>query len=126
MCDESFSINCSVQVPEEVDRGWFMFFVSLLDQLYWVMGAALGGILGSFIPFPTEGIDFVMTAMFVVIFLDRWLEEKQHITAVIGLLASFICLLVFGSGRFLIPAMACILGALTLLRKAIEKAGEFV
>lgn len=126
MCDESFSINCSVQVPEEVDRGWFMFFVSLLDQLYWVTGAALGGILGSFIPFPTEGIDFVMTAMFVVIFLDRWLEEKQHITAVIGLLASLICLLVFGSGRFLIPAMACILGALTLLRKAIEKAGEFV
>lgn len=124
MCDESFSINCSVEIPEGVDKGWFMFFVSLLNQSYWVTGALLGGILGNFIPFPTEGLDFVMTAMFVVIFLEQWLKEKQHITALIGVLASAACLLVFGADGFLIPAMVCILAFLTLLRKPIEKAGD--
>lgn len=125
MCDESFSINCSVEVPEGVDKGWFYFFVSLLDQSYWVTGALLGSILGNIIPFPTEGLDFVMTAMFVVIFLEQWLKEKQHITAAIGVLASTACLLVFGADSFLIPSMVCILTLLTLLRKPIEKAGDF-
>lgn len=125
MCDESFSINCSVDVPEGVDKGWFYFFVSLLDQSYWVTGALLGSLLGNIIPFPTDGLDFVMTAMFVVIFLDQWLKEKQHITACIGVLASAVCLLVFGADSFLIPSMVCILTLLTLLRKPIEKAGDF-
>lgn len=123
MCDESFSINCSVQVPEEVDRGWFYFFVSLLNQFYWVCGATLGGILGSFISFNTEGLEFVMTAMFVVIFMEQWKKEKKHYTALIGVLASAGCLLLFGAESFLIPAMICILCFLTVFRKPIEKAG---
>ena len=123
MCDESFSINCSVQVPEEVDRGWFYFFVSLLNQSYWVCGATLGGILGSFISFNTEGLEFVMTAMFVVIFMEQWKKEKKHYTALIGVLASAGCLLLFGAESFLIPAMICILCFLTVFRKPIEKAG---
>ena len=68
MCDETFSINCSAEIPEGIDRGWFYFFVTLLNQFYWVASATLGGVLGSFIHFNTEGLDFVMTAMFVVIF----------------------------------------------------------
>ena len=123
MCDESFSINCSVQVPENVDRGWFYFFVSLLNQSYWVCGATLGGILGSFISFNTEGLEFVMTAMFVVIFMEQWKKEKKHYTALIGVLASAGCLLLFGAESFLIPAMICILCFLTVFRKPIEKAG---
>ena len=67
MCDESFSINCSVNPPDGVDKGWFMFFVTILNQFYWVFGATIGGILGSVINFNIKGIDFVMTAMFVVI-----------------------------------------------------------
>ena len=123
MCDESFSINCSVQVPEDVDRGWFYFFVSLLNQFYWVSGATIGGILGSFISFNTEGLEFVMTAMFVVIFMEQWKKEKKHYTALIGVLASAGCLLLFGAESFLIPAMICILCFLTVFRKPIEKAG---
>lgn len=123
MCDESFSINCSVQVPEDVDCGWFYFFVSLLNQSYWVCGATLGGILGSFISFNTEGLEFVMTAMFVVIFMEQWKKEKKHYTALIGVLASAGCLLLFGAESFLIPAMICILCFLTVFRKPIEKAG---
>lgn len=123
MCDESFSINYSANIPKDIDRGWFMFFVTLLNQLYWVSGATIGGILGSFISFNTEGLDFVMTAMFVVIFLEQWLKEKKHYTALIGVFASVICLTVFGADSFLIPTMLTILCFLSFLRKPIEKAG---
>ncbi len=123
MCDESFSINCSADVPAGVDRGWFMFFVTLLNQLYWVTGATLGGLLGSLITFNTEGIEFVMTAMFVVIFLEQWLKEKQHYSSLIGVLASAACLIIFGAESFMLPTMVCILCLLSLFKKPIEKAG---
>ena len=122
MSDETFSITCSAEPPEGVDRGWFMFFITLLDQFYWVASAAMGAALGAVLPFSTEGVDFVMTAMFVVIFLNQWEKEKQHISALIGILVPLVCLVVFGSGSFLLPAMACILVLLLALRKPIEKA----
>ena len=121
MCDESFSINCSADVPNDVDRGWFYLFVTLLDHCYWVLGATLGGIFGTFIKFNTEGLDFVMTAMFVVIFLEQWLKEKNHLPSLIGLGISALSLAVFGSDSFLIPAMLAILLLLTLLRKPLQK-----
>ena len=71
MCDESFSINATVDVPKDIDKGLFMFFVTMLNQIYWVAGATIGGIFGSFIPFDTKRIEFVMTALFVVIFLEN-------------------------------------------------------
>lgn len=123
MCDESFSINYTAKIPEGVDRGWFMFFVTLLNHFYWFSGSTLGGILGSLITFDTKGLDFVMTAMFVVIFLEQWLKEKKHYTAWIGLLASVVCRLIFGADSFLIPSMLCILLCLTVFRSPIEKAG---
>lgn len=123
LCDEAFSINCTVDVPLGVDRGWFYFFVTLLNHSYWVMGATLGGLLGALIPTQLEGLDFVMTALLVVIFLDNWLKEASHISSVLGVGLSLICLLLFGSGNFMIPAMLLILGVLTLLQKPIEKSG---
>lgn len=123
MCDESFSINYTADIPEGVDRGWFMFFVTLLNQLYWVSGSTLGGIFGSFIHFNTEGLDFVMTAMFVVIFMEQWLKDKIHASQYVGLLVSLICLIIFGAGDFIIPAMIGILLILTMLRKPLEKRG---
>lgn len=126
MCDETFSINYTADIPPDVDRGWFMFFVTLLNQFYWVSGATIGGILGSLITFNTEGLDFVMTAMFVVIFLEQWLKEGKHFTAYIGLAASLLCLFWFGADSFLLPSMACIIAGLTFFRKPIEKAGGLV
>ena len=120
MSDETFSITCSAAPPEGVDRGWFMFFITLLDQLYWVASAGLGAVVGSVLPFSTEGVDFVMTAMFVVIFLNQWEKEKQHVSALIGLLVPLVCLVLFGAGSFLLPAMACILVLLVALRRPIE------
>lgn len=85
LCDETFSITCSADVPPEVDRGWFYLWVTVLDWCYWVAGAALGGLLGGLFPFDTKGLDFVMTAMFVVIFVDNLLKEKQHWSSLIGI-----------------------------------------
>lgn len=121
MCDETFSINCTAKVPDGVDEGWFMLWVSVLDWLYWVTGAAAGGIAGAHFRFDTQGLDFVMTAMFAVIFLEQLLKEKKHDTALIGLAASVLCLLLFGADKFLLPSMAAILALLTLLRAPIEK-----
>lgn len=121
MCDESFSINYTAEIPEDVDRGWFMFFVTLLNHFYWFFGATLGGLFGSLIHFNTEGLDFVMTAMFVVIFMEQWLKEKGHTSALLGLGLSFLCLLAFGAENFLLPSMLAILGVLTLLKKPMEE-----
>ena len=126
MCDESFSINYSSEIPKKVDRGWFMFFVTLLNQSYWVLGATIGGLIGSFVTFELKGLDFVMTALFVVIFLEQWLKEKKHYTALIGLFSSVLCLILFGVEDFLIPTMICIVGLLTVFKKPIEKAGGLI
>lgn len=119
LCDESFSINCTADVPDDVDSGWFYFFVTLLDQIYWVTGAALGSLAGTF--FSVEGLDFVMTALLTVIFIDNFLKEKSHIGSLIGVCAALLCLLVFGGDSFIIPAMLLILLALTVFRKPIEE-----
>jgi 4-azaleucine resistance transporter AzlC len=125
MCDETFSINCTAEIPGDCDRGWFYFFVTLLNQLYWVGGATLGGLLGNLITFDTKGLDFVMTAMFIVIFLEQWLKEKHHFSEWAGLASSAACLLIFGKDNFMIPAMICILLLLTAFRKPVgRKAGE--
>ena len=121
MCDESFSILCSTKPPKGVDKGWFMVFVTLLNQCYWVAGATLGGILGSFIPFNTQGIDFVMTALFAAIFIDQWKSQKNHLPALVGLAVPAVCLIVFGPDQFILPSMALILTVLSLLKKPLNK-----
>lgn len=121
MCDESFSINYTANIPKDVDKSWFMFFVTFLNHFYWVFGATLGGICGSLIKFNTKGLDFVMTAMFVVIFMEQWLKDKKHINSIIGIVVSVICLIAFGANNFIIPAMIGIIALLTLGRKTLDK-----
>ena len=122
LCDESFSINCAVDIPKNVDRGWFMFFVTFLNHCYWFVGAAIGGIFGSLVKFNTEGLEFVMTALFIVIFIEQWRKEKKHHSALIGLGLSTVSLIIFGGNHFIIPAMLMILTILTFLKKPLEKA----
>ena len=124
MCDETFSVNCSVDIPEGINKGWFMFFVTLLNQSYWVIGATLGSTFGSFITFNTTGLDFSMTAMFVVIMLEQWLKDKNHFSSVSGFAISVVCLLLFGKDSFIIPSMILILAVLTLFRKNLSREAE--
>lgn len=120
MCDESFSINYSAKIPEDVDKGWFMLFVTWLNRFYWVSGATIGGLVGSLLKFDTSGIGFVMTAMFVVIFLDQWLKEKSHASSLIGIGVSVLCLVIFGPDSFMLPTMAAIILILTAARKKLD------
>lgn len=124
MCDESFSINYTAEIPEGVDKGWFMFFVTFLNHMYWFTGATLGGIFGSLIHFNTEGLDFVMTAMFIVIFMEQWMKDKKHTSALLGIGLSLLCVLAFGAENFIIPAMAAIVAVLTACRKSLQTKEE--
>ena len=120
LTDETYSLVCS-GVPEGADRRWYYLLVSLLDQCYWVAGTALGVAAGALLPFDATGVDFAMTALFVTVFVDQWRSTRDHIPAVLGVLASLACLLLFGPERFLIPAMIVISLVLSLGRKQIEK-----
>ena len=120
MCDETFTVNCAVTPPEDVDKGWFMFFITLLNQIYWVSGATLGALLGYIIHFDASGIEFVMTALFVVMFINQWEETKEHTPALMGLGCSLLCLVIFGSSNFIIPAMILIVLCLSLCKGKLE------
>ena len=120
LTDETYSLVCSGDVPEGVDERGYFFLVSLFDQCYWIAGSLLGALIGSLIAFDTSGIDFAMTALFVVVFVEQWRSCKNHLSAMIGVGASVICLLVFGADSFIIPSMIAITALLTILRKKLE------
>ena len=120
-CDETFSIIHAAKAPEGVDKNWFMFFITLLNYIYWALGTALGGLLSSVISFNTNGLDFVLTALFVVIFVGQWKKVENRKPALIGLLSSIGCLIIFGPGSFIIPAMVTILVCLMLVRKKVTE-----
>ena len=124
LTDETFSVNLTAEPPQGVDRQWFMFFVTLLDHSYWVTGATMGGIFGSLIRFNAKGLDFVMTALLLVIFLNNWMNERHHLSSLIGLIVTAAARLVFSSSTFVIPAMLGIIGSLTLLRAPLERLSE--
>lgn len=123
LCDETFSIvfTAKRRLPKDVDRGWFMLWITWLNEGYWVLSALLGGLVGGMLPFDTTGLGFVMTAMFVVIFLEQWLHESCHATAMLGILAAGGSLALFGAQSFMVPAMVIILLALFLARRPLEQ-----
>lgn len=124
LTDETYSLTASVVPPEGVDKGWFYFFISILDHSYWICGCMIGALFGSMVNLNTKGVDFVMTALFIVIFTEQWLDNKDHRPALTGVLCSLICLIIFGADNFIIPAMISIMLILTLLRKKLEKRGD--
>lgn len=120
LTDETYSLVCSDKTDEPKKRHRYYFLVTLLDHTYWISGCTLGALLGAIIKFDVTGIDFVLTALFITIFVEQWLSTRDHLPAIIGVVASVICLVIFGSESFLIPAMLVITLALTLIRKREE------
>ena len=116
LTDETYSQVCSGDVPKGVDIKKYFFLVSLLNQLYWVSGSMMGSALGRVLNIDTDGIDFSMTALFLVVFTEQWRSTKDHRSAIAGVAASLICLLVFGMSSFLIPSMILITVLLTIVR----------
>ena len=120
LTDETYSLLCDKKTPPGDDPDRYRFFVSLFNQCYWVLGSVIGSLLGAVIPFSTEGIEFSMTALFIASFTEQWLSTKDHVPALTGLFCTLLCLVLFGSSRFLIPAMLLITLVLTLLRRREE------
>lgn len=117
LTDETYSIVCSdSEGINDNSRHSYYFWLSLFNQCYWVTGSVLGGVLGSVITFNTKGIDFSLTALFVTVFVEQWLSTKDHSSAIIGVVSSVLCLVIFGAESFLIPAMILITVSLTAFR----------
>lgn len=117
LTDETYSLVCSDEPEKSGDASAYYIYVSLFDYSYWVLGSVLGSLLGEVIPFSMEGIDFSLTALFLTVFVEQWLSTKNHLAALVGVGASVLCLLLFGSDKFLIPAMILIAVSLIILRK---------
>ena len=117
LTDETYSLLCDGKTPEGEDADKYRFLVSLFNHSYWVAGSVAGSLLGTVLPFSTEGIEFAMTALFLASFTEQWIENKDHIPAITGVVSTLLCLLVFGTESFLIPAMLLITLVLTLARK---------
>lgn len=109
MCDESFAINCSADIPKGIDKGWFMTFVTMLNQIYWVAGATIGGILGSSLNINTKGLDFALVALFTAIFVSQWQATENHTPAILGIAIPLLCLVLIGPQSFIPPAMLLLL-----------------
>ena len=116
MSDETFALTSSAKVPDGVDRGWYLLWITWLDETYWVIGATVGGLIGPFLTFDLRGLDFVLTAMFTAIFADNWLREQDHTSSVSGLMITGLCLILLGPDRFIIPSMVVILVFLTMIK----------
>lgn len=109
LCDETFSLVSSLEPPEHVERRDFYFWISLLDYSYWIIGTALGGLVGGLVPFDTTGMDFALTALFVVLFLEQWYHRENRPAGVVGILCAAAALALFGPDNLVIPAMFLIL-----------------
>lgn len=125
LTDETYSILCTAEPPEGVDRKSFYLCISILNHSYWIFGSVLGAVLGAVLPFSFRGAEFSMTALFVIIFVEQWQSNKNHIPAITGVVCSVICLIIFGADKFVIPALlmiiAIILGFSKDMNERVEK-----
>ena len=127
LTDETYSPLCSMARPSDfTDREWkaATFFTALFDQCYWVAGSVMGALMGELIRFDTTGIDFAMTALFVVICVDQWKAARTHIPAITGFICGALFLMLIRSSNFILPALAATVAFLLFLQKAVEKKME--
>lgn len=121
LCDETYAMLSRDEQPEGVNISAYRLLVTLFDQSAWVIGSFLGGWIGTMLNFDSTGIDFAMTALFTTVFVEQWINAKNHIPAVLGVAATLVCRILFGRDIFLIPAMVIIIAVLTVMRGRIEK-----
>lgn len=120
LTDETYSLLCSLKTPTNIDPNAMRLLVAVFDHSYWIFGSVIGAIIGGVLPFDSTGIDFAMTALFVVIFIEQWKSVKQHLPAFIGLGATLLMLVLFGASKFIMPALLLISVLLLAFRKTIE------
>lgn len=118
LTDETYSLVTQTEPPEGMKRHTYCFLVTLFDHIYWIIGCCLGSLAGAFLPISFEGVEFVLTALFVTMFVEQWLSHKDHFPAISGVMSTLLCLLIFGKDIFLIPSMVLIAILLTVIPKA--------
>ncbi len=121
LTDETYALLAGTTPPPDVKPKDFYFAIALLNQLYWVVGSVLGGVAGGLLAVDITGIDFAMTALFVVIAVDQWRSYRQHLPALLGLGVTLLFLLLLGQEQMLVPALAVIVLALLLLRPLLDR-----
>lgn len=121
LTDETYSLFFVTRIPPDVKEEHFLFAVAVLDQMYWIIGSGIGALLGNMIPVDTTGIDFAMTALFVVIMTEQWMEKKNRPSVVCGVVCGVLCLMSFGAENFILPTMLCIMAILLAGRRSFEK-----
>ena len=124
LTDETYSLLCTTNVPDDVEEDKFLFAISIMNQSYWVLGSAIGAIAGTVLPINSEGIDFAMTALFVVIFVEQWMDKKNRIPEMIGVAVAIVALIIFDASSFVLPAMLAIVALLFVGRKKLDKEEE--
>ena len=124
LTDETYSLVTQTKLPEDIDRTAYCFWVTLFDHCYWILGCTLGNLAGYLLPIDFTGVSFVLTALFVTMFVEQWLSVKDHGPALIGVFCTVVCLLIFGSELFLIPSMVAIAGILILRQKTGRRTGN--
>lgn len=124
LTDETYSLLCTTNVPDDVEEDKFLFAISIMNQSYWVLGSAIGAIAGTVLPINSEGIDFAMTALFVVIFVEQWMDKKKRIPEMIGVAVAIVALIIFDASSFVLPAMLAIVALLFVGRKKLDKEEE--
>lgn len=124
LTDETYSLYFLTKTPENVDEGKFLFAIATLDQSYWVIGSIIGAVVGTVIPFNSTGIDFAMTALFIVIFVEQWLQKKNRFPAIVGVVASVISLFIFGKDSFILPTMIIVMIVLLANHRIEQKKGD--
>lgn len=123
LTDETYSLLCSTVVPNDIDEKKVVFFIAIFDHIYWITGSILGGLIGQLIPFDSSGVEFAMTALFVVIFVEQWFAAKNHFPAVTGIVCGIVSFLIFGPSNFTLPALMASVVVLTSIRK-LPRSGE--
>ncbi|MBP3385717.1 MAG: AzlC family ABC transporter permease [Candidatus Methanomethylophilaceae archaeon] len=120
MTDETYSLVCTTNIPDDVDEGKFLLSITLLNQLYWIGGTIVGSLASTAIPFNSEGIEFAMTALFIVLFVELWCKRSNRYPELVGVMASILCLVIFGADGFILPTMILIIAILMINRNRLD------
>lgn len=124
LTDETYSLLCSIKVPEDLDENKVYICISGLNHLYWIFGSVLGGLVGNFVPSGITGIEFAMTALFVVILIEQWKDHKDHRSVYVGAACALVCLGIFGASKFILPALFSVTFILLGMRSKIQRDGR--
>ena len=113
-----------MKLEKDISPKHYYFFLTALNHSYWITGCVLGAVLGMFLPFSGEGVDYAMTALFIVIMVEQWLDTKEHLPAILGAVTTLVCLVVFGAQYFIVPALFLIAAEMVIFRKKLDKTTE--